>query len=275
MSSTDIATQTWALTGAAGMIGTTIRPGLAARVGALRLLDSKTVEPHAANEECRAVDLRDRAQVEAALAGAHGVVHLGGIADEADFYDLVDVNVIGTFHVLEAARRGGVTRVVNASSNRLTGFYETTTMVTTELPPRPDGFYGVSKVATEALGRLYADKFGLEVACLRIGSFEQTPQDERQLSTWLSPGDCLAAVLAAMTASPLSYAAFYAVSANTRRWWSLDEGRLLGFEPRDDAETYAPSIIGREPVDAARELRQRQSGAYTSPEYSLARQHLA
>jgi len=272
MTSIDTAGQTWALTGSAGVIGTSVRPGLAARVGMLRLLDTKAVELHAANEEYREVDLRDQAQVEAALAGVQGVVHLGGIADEADFYDLVEVNVVGTFHVFEAARRCGVARVVYASSNRATGFYETTAMLTTELPPRADGFYGVSKVAAEALGRLYADKFGIEVASLRIGSFEPAPRNERQLSTWLSPDDCLAAVLAAMTTSPLSYAAFYAVSANTRRWWSLDEGRVLGFEPRDDAETHAASIRGREPADAEPVLRQRQGGAYTSPEYSLARQ---
>jgi uronate dehydrogenase len=272
MSSTAIATQTWALTGAAGVIGTSVRPCLAARVGSLRLLDARAVEPRAANEEYRQIDLRDHAQVEDGLAGVQGVVHLGGMADEADFYDLVDVNVIGSFHVFEGARRAGVARVVYASSNRLTGFYETTAMLTTELPPRPDGFYGVSKVAAEALGRLYADKFGLEVACLRIGSFEQAPHDERQLSTWLSPGDCLAAVLAAMTTSPLSYAAFYAVSANTRRWWSLDEGRQVGFEPRDDAEAYAPSIIGRDPAGADPALPHRQGGAYTSPAYSLVRQ---
>ena len=102
-------------------------------------------------------------------------MHLGGLADEADFHDLAEVNVVGTFHVLEAARRAGVRRVVYASSNRVSGFYPTATRVDVGMPPRPDGLYAVSKVAGEALARLYADKFGLQVASIRVGSFEGAP----------------------------------------------------------------------------------------------------
>ena len=108
-----------------------------------------------------AADVADLEGLIELVAGRDGVVHLGGIADEADFHDLATVNVVGTYHVLEAARRAGVGRVVFASSNRLTGSYDTDTTVDPAMPPRPDGFYGVSKVAGEALCRLYADKFGL------------------------------------------------------------------------------------------------------------------
>jgi uronate dehydrogenase len=264
--------QVWALTGAAGAIASSIRPGIAAQVGTLRLLDIEAVAPSASNEECRAADLRDPSALEAALVGVHGVLHLGGVADEADFHDLSDVNIVGSFHLFEAARRCGLRRVVYASSNRLTGFYETATSLTADMPARPDGLYGVSKVAVEALGRLYADKFGLEVANLRIGSFEAAPRDVRQLSTWLSPGDCLRAFLAAMTTPSLEYATFYAVSANTRRWWSIEEGRALGYVPADDAEVYAPAILaGQPPLDTAA-VAGRQGGIYTTPGYTLERQ---
>lgn len=43
------------------------------------------------------------------------------------------------------------------------------------------------KAFGEALGRLYADKFGLEVVCIRIGSFLAEPTEARHLSTWLMP----------------------------------------------------------------------------------------
>jgi uronate dehydrogenase len=210
-------------------------------------------------------DLRDRQAMIDACAGAHGVLHLGGIADEARFDDLSEVNIVGTFNVLEAARLAGATRVVYASSNRLTGFYPRRTVVEPEMPPRPDGLYGASKVAGEALGRLYSDKFGLSFIAIRIGSFEEIPQDLRQLSTWLSPRDCAAAFLAAMQAPGVRYAAFYGVSANTRRFWDLDAGHRLGFDPVDNAEDHAADIDMPSPPSE----NSPQGGFYASPEFTL------
>jgi uronate dehydrogenase len=237
-----LAEQTWVLTGAGGRIASRLRGGLAERVARLRLSDLDTVSPRHPHEEFVVADLRDQAAVEAVVSGADGVLHLGGLSDEARFEDLAAVNIVGTFHVLEAARRRGVERVVLASSNHVTGFYPTTTTVEPSMPVRPDGLYGISKVADEALGRMYADKFGLRVASLRIGTFAPAPVDRRSLSTWLSPGDALAALLAVMTAPDLAYAALYVVSRNSRRWWDLEAGAALGFEPRDDAERHAEAV---------------------------------
>lgn len=261
--------QTWVLLGAGGDVGRSLRPELAARVGRLRLVDVTALEPAHPNEEAVIGDVRDQHALDVALRHANGVVHLGGLADEDDFHDLAEINIVGTYHVFEAARRAGARRVVYASSNRATGFYSTDTLLDASMPPRPDGLYGVSKVAGEALGRLYADKFGLEVAALRIGSFEPTPQDQRQLSTWLSPADCLAAFLAAMTAPELSYAVFYAVSRNTRRWWDLADGQALGFDPSDDAEDHAPRSS---PSATKTSGSVPQGGPYTTPAYTLDRQ---
>ncbi len=260
--------ETWVLTGGAGRIASRVRGELAALMRELRVVDVVPVRGDNRGEVATVADVRDQAAMEAVVRDAHGVLHLGGLSDEADFHDLVDINIIGTHHVLEAARRERVRRVVLASSNRLTGFYPRSVVVDPDMPPRPDGFYGVSKVATEALGRMYADKFGLEVACVRIGSFEEAPQDARQLSTWLSPDDCLAAFVAAMTTPGLTYTAFYAISRNSRRWWDLAAGSAIGFEPRDNAEDHARALpAGSVPADDG-----PQSGAYTSPEFTLERQ---
>ena len=89
--------------------------------------------------------------------------------------------------------------------------------------PRPDGLYGASKVFGEALGRMYADRFGLEVVCLRIGSFRPRPGERRELSTWLSHDDGVRLVQAALTADGVSFAIVYGASANTRAWWPPDE----------------------------------------------------
>ena len=260
-----LADQTWVLTGAAGRIGTSLRPSIAERVGRLRLVDRVPVTPEYEGEESRVADLRDRAGANEAIAGADGVVHLGAISDEAPFDDLCAVNILGTFNVVEAARLAGVTRFVYASSNRVTGFYPVSTVVGPEVPTHPDSLYAVSKVAAEALGSLYADKFDLSFVSVRIGSFEDAPRDRRHLSTWLSPRDCAAAFLAAMRAPGVTYAAFYAVSANTRGWWDLTPGYGLGFRPVDNAEDYVGTIN----ADAAQSPNDPQGGTNASPGATL------
>jgi uronate dehydrogenase len=259
-----LADQTWVLTGAAGSIGSTLREHLVGQVRRLRLVDVVPVAARSDREEAVVADLRDPDAIQAAVAGADGVLHLGGLADEASFRDLMEVNIAGTFNILEAARRTEVKRFVYASSNRVTGLYPVTAKVNPDMPPRPDGLYGVSKVAGEALGRMYAEKFGLSVIAVRIGSAEDSPQDERQLSTWLSPRDCQAAFLAAMQARDVRYATFYAVSHNDRCWWDLTAGRDLGYDPGDNAEQYTDALDAR-----AIPSQTRQGGAYASPAYTL------
>jgi uronate dehydrogenase len=141
--------------------------------------------------------------------------------------------MLGAYHVLKAARRQRVGRVVLASSNRVTGFYPVGQVVASDAPVRSDGFHGVSKVAVEALGRLYVDKFGLSVVCLRIGSFEDDPTEARYLATWLSARDGVGFIRAAITASDVRFVTAYAVSANTRRFWDTATGEQLGYVPVD------------------------------------------
>lgn len=257
----------WAMTGAAGSVGQHLRATLVDTFDELLLLDISTIEDPAAHERVITVDLRDLDALTAALAGVDGIIHLGGLADEADFHDLADVNIVGTYHLLEAARLNSVRRVVYASSNRATGFYPTGHVVTADDPYRPDGLYGVTKAATEALCRLYVDKFGLEIACLRIGSFEKTPTTPRELHTWLSPDDCTAAFRAAVEAQ-YTFTTFYAVSNNKHLWWDLESGASIGFTPRDNAESFADSIHG-DPIEP-------QGGVFATPEFTLTRQrHLS
>jgi uronate dehydrogenase len=102
----------------------------------------------------------------------------------------------------------------------------------------------VSKVFGEALGRYYVDRYGMQVACLRIGTFQDRPSHPRALSTWLSPADCARLVDACLRAPNLDFALVWGISANTRRTWSLAAGRALGYEPEDDAEVYAAEVDG-------------------------------
>ncbi|MFF8726516.1 NAD-dependent epimerase/dehydratase family protein [Streptomyces sp. NPDC015171] len=258
---------TLAVTGAAGNIGSVVRRALRGEVARLVLLDRVPVRAETENEEVHVVDLRDADAVESALAGADRVLHLGGVPDEAPLPQLLEANVLGTHHVLEAARRTGIGRVVLASSNRVTGFYPAGHRTAPHEPVRPDGLYGVSKAAVEALGRLYADKFGLSVICLRIGSFEDAPTERRHLATWLSPRDTVGHVRAALTAPPSTrFATVYAVSGNTRRFWELPDPAVLDYSPVDDAERHAGGVPGAdEPADPG----SPQAGPYALPEFTL------
>ena len=277
----------WAVTGAAGRIGVHLRSALHELGVELVSTDVVEVAPAGGAEKAVAsaqpsaperrevVDVADLEALTALFAGCDGVVHLGGLSDEADFHDLATVNVVGTYHVLEAARRAGVGRVVFASSNRLTGAYDTDTTVDVGMTPRPDGFYGVSKVAGEALCRLYSDKFGLSTVALRIGSYGAAPEDTRHLHTWLSRPDAVRAFVAAMT-TDVHVAVFYAVSANAEGWWDLAAGEAVGYHPQDDASATAegplpePTAEGVAPTEPGT-VAGPQGGPFASPAFSLDR----
>lgn len=248
-----------AITGAAGAIGSLLRARMRDDAEQLVLLDRVPLTAADERERVHTVDLTDRAAVANALEGVDAVVHMGGIADEAPLGDLLAANVVGTHNVLEAARLHGIRRVVLASSNRVGGFHPNGHVTTPEDSPRPDGLYGVSKVAVEALGRLYADKFGVSVVCLRIGSFEERPTTVRELSTWLSPDDCVGFVRAALHVEA-RFSTVYAVSANKRRFWALPPAAF--YAPVDDAETKA------EGIDGGLDPFAPQGGHYASAEYT-------
>lgn len=171
------------------------------------------------------------------------MVHLAGISTEADSASLLHANIDGTYQVFEAARRAGATRVLYASSNHVVGRREASAVLDGGAPVRPDSLYGVSKAFGEALGSCYADKHGMAVACLRLGSCFERPTELRHLATWLSPGDAVRLIDALLRAPGLHYATVNGISANTRAWWELDSARALGCEPRDDAERYATELL--------------------------------
>jgi len=163
------------ITGAAGAIGSTLREGLRGRFATLRLLDSVPLGDPRSGEELVTADVRDLAGITEAMDGVDATIHLAGLAYEDSFERIRDINMTGTYHVLEAARRQGCARVVFASSNHVTGFYPVGQPIGPGAAPRPDTFYGLSKVFGEDLGRLYVDRHGLQVVRLRIGTFARSP----------------------------------------------------------------------------------------------------
>ncbi len=243
------------VTGAAGSIGRVVTLGLCDLGHEVVGLDL-VPEPEGFTGDWHTVDCSDADAVMAAVAAQplDAVVHLAGIADERSLPEALTSHVITTAALLDAMVAHHVPRLVYASSNHAVGRTPRRELasepISVDALPRPDTFYGVAKVAAESLMHLYADRYALDTVACRIGSFLDEPATARALSTWLSPADCVRMVVAALTAPAPGHAVLYGISANTRAWWDLEPGRRLGYEPQDDAESFADRIPHRD-EDAA------------------------
>ncbi len=246
-----------AVTGAAGNVG---REAL----DALRDDHDVTALTHREHEdvESRVFDLQDEDEVRGELAGHDVVLHLAAASSpDTDWDTAVDVNIRGTRNVFAAAADGDVDRVVFASSNHATGTYnisdpsdpesmtpDDVRTIDPDDPPRPDSFYGVSKVAGEGLANYYADCHGVESVNLRIGwlmsreelrGTQDAPEEKAKFARamWLSPRDCRDAVAAAVESEiPENPLTVNAVSANDDRYLSLTHTlTTIGYAPRDNS----------------------------------------
>lgn len=232
------------ITGAAGRVGRTLRHGLHGVGFTFRSIDSQPIDDVLPDEEAITGDSADLALVEEAARDVAAVLHLAAIPTEAPWEAIRHSNIEGTYSVLEASRRAGVPRVVLASSVHASGFSRHVELLGVDEAPKPDTLYGVSKVFGESLGRMYADRYGMQIACVRIGAFQDRPTDEHHRAIWLSPADCVRLFHALLTSPDLGYAVCWGVSANGTGWLDLEPARRLGYEPRDDAEEFADTIAG-------------------------------
>lgn len=118
-------------------------------------------------------DIRDSVRLESELRGVDAVIHLAAagsvVKSVADPVTNFDVNVAGTFNVLNAARQAGVERVVQASTGgALIG--DATPPVSEESLPKPISPYGASKLAGEGYAHAFAQSYGLRTIALRFAN---------------------------------------------------------------------------------------------------------
>ncbi|MEP6790414.1 MAG: NAD(P)-dependent oxidoreductase [Ramlibacter sp.] len=230
------------LTGAAGILGKALRERLKANCTVLRLSDVRGVGDAAAGEEVILADLADASAVCRMVEGVNAIVHLGGVSVEGPLGPILQANILGACNLYEAARKHGVKRVVFASSNHVTGFYRQDQTITADDPPRPDGLYGLSKAFGEDLARLYFDRYGIETACVRIGSSFPEPQDRRMLATWLSFDDLHRLVTACLTTPVLGHSIIFGMSDNAVTWWDNSRARHIGYVPKDSSDVFRDAI---------------------------------
>jgi nucleoside-diphosphate-sugar epimerase len=132
--------------------------------------DPRRLEGLGAAVEAVSGDVTDPAAVDRAVAGAETVFHVAGTFREPDVSDdwYREVNVEAVRHVVEAARRHGVRRVVHTSTVGIHGSMDEGP-ATEESPVRPDGIYEETKAAGDALAlaEAAAASGGPEIVVLR------------------------------------------------------------------------------------------------------------
>ncbi len=227
------------VTGAAGRIGTALRPRLRAAGHDLVLFDEREPDdPVVAGERLISGSVGDPDALDAAMDGVDTVVHLAGIPTEDTWDDLIAVNLTGTKNVLERAAAAGVLRVVQASSIHAVGRVpepEAPGSVPGDRLPRPDTYYGLTKAAMELLGSLFADRYDMSIVSARIGAFGERPSSRRALLMWSSPDDLARLVEATVALRDPGHHVVWATSRNRGTPADHAAGERIGFVPLDDA----------------------------------------
>lgn len=231
------------LTGAAGRLGSYLREPLSKICDSLVSSDiAEDIGTLYPGETFVRADLADFDAIHALLEGADMVVHFGAIVDEAPFEELLGPNFIGAYNIWESASRHGVRRVVYASSIHAVGMYPKTEFIGTDVPHRPDTFYGLAKCFAEDLGRMYWEKRGLESVHLRILSCAQV-NNARALGSWLSYDDLIQLVQRAIDTPVTGFTVIYGVSNNDRAPVDNSAAAFLGYRPKDNAEQFAEQVL--------------------------------
>ncbi|MBO0700633.1 MAG: NAD(P)-dependent oxidoreductase [Zavarzinella sp.] len=201
--------------------------------------------------------LADGTRFDKIAAGARCIIHLaatpddaryprGPAPDDADNFEseLVPNNIVGTYRVMEAARKGGVPRVILASTGQVIfGQLQAGRIpVRGDTPPEPRYLYACTKVFLEALGRAYSREHGIEVMAVRLGWCPRPGQEEeiRQSDlgpdVYLSPADAGRFFVAAVTVANVPpFSILYATSRPAKRLlYDLSETtRVTGYVPQE------------------------------------------
>jgi uronate dehydrogenase len=257
------------LTGAAGGIGTWLRKLLPPVYPDLVLSDIREPKDLAPTEKFIRADIAKATEIEHACEGVEGIIHLGGRSGEAPWEAILEANIVGCYNVFEAARKAAVKRVVFATSNHAFGFYPRSTTIGTEVVPRPDSRYGVSKLFGEGLGAMYAYKHGIGVTSLRIGNVGERPLDQRRLAIWIRPDDLVQLIRIGLERPGLVYEVMYGVSDNQRSWYDNSHAGALGYRPQARSEDFAAEVLAAEPTSGKHPAAEfYQGGTFCAEEYS-------
>lgn len=260
------------LTGASGSIAGQLLPALR-KAYDLTLVDVVSHDRTGSEvDDVRVCDLlqEDPTSFAELCQGVDTIVHTGYVRPAGEpTYAAERQNVDLMNRVYETALASGVRRVVSASTNQASKWYEKPyyagllDRVSPDDYPRPDSFYGWAKVAYESLGFLYASGSvgrALEVVQIRVvvprevdaANFADRPREQyfRDIAGYISPRDMQQLFLKSIDTVDIKdrfgvpFQIFYGVSNNARTFWSITNAReVIDYQPVDDSEvTFAHDI---------------------------------
>jgi len=220
------------VTGAAGRVGSAVARGLMER-HEVRGHDRVEMPDL---EDTVVSDLTDFEAMQAAAEGMDAVAHIGGLPGGNEWQPIHDSNILGVYHVFEAARLSGVKRVAFASRAGVLGRYPRSITRTADMVPTPVGHYTVSKVFAEALAYSYAHQYEMGFVSVRIGNFNPE-RDQPEHPHHLSHGDCVRVFEQALTHPGVKYEVVFGVSGSNWPLYDMEHGeRAIGYVPQDYAE---------------------------------------
>jgi len=262
------------VTGATGSLGSALRHHLNPD-HRLRLF-ARTAAPNPTpNETVLTGDMGDRDAVEEAVRGVDAILHLACRHGETvSFEDTLDANYRGTVFLMEAALRHGVRNVVYASSNHGWGLYPRShAPLSDTAPPRPDGWYGISKIWTEAVLAFYGEAHGITATSLRIGNCSAEVADERRTHMWISFRDLAQLVRLSLARTDPGHRAVFATADCAAPFFDNSGAKALGFVTTDRPEDHLsdPSIAGLAPEGSVFGLAMGGSYAATNFKADIAR----
>jgi hypothetical protein len=265
------------LTGASGYVAQRMFPELSARWDLVPIDVRPTTRDGKPVPGIIVADLTnpDRNTYRQHFKGADAVIHCGFVSaprlDATTWQENSDAkfwaehtNVALAYNVHRTALEEGVRRVVVCSSNHAADYYERLIwagkmeMVTPDMPPRSDNWYGWAKAAYELLGFVFAtgkvEGKKQDVVEWRIGG----PRDDadlgevkagdlkvmhRGLGAYFSKRDQVQEAIRMVEAENIAdehgvpFLIVYGISGNTHRFWSIANARAkIGYEPQDDSQ---------------------------------------
>lgn len=252
------------MTGAAGRIGSDLRPHLRDRFD-LVLHDRAEIDEVREGESAVRGDLADASAVRSAVRGVDAVLHLAVVhGTDLRFDDSIDANFRGTMHLLDAVRAERVPRFVYASSHHVHGLHPRAEFAGDDAAYAPDAVYGLGKSFGELASTSYALRYGIRTLIVRIGNADATVRDDRTLRLWTSARD-LAQLIAIGVENPeVVCDVVYGVSICPAPLYRNRCAHLLGYRPVDRAEdNLDPEFL---PYDAMADRLGRDwvGGAYVA-----------
>jgi uronate dehydrogenase len=235
------------VTGAAGRVGTAVRPFLRERFG-LRLHDRVPTPDPSGDEGVVVGDLAKRADVREAVAGVDAVLHLACVHGlDLRFDDALDANFRATVHLLDEARLAGVARFVYASSHHVHGLHPLERFPGDSADYAPDAYYGLGKAFGELTCATFARRYDLRTAIVRIGNADPHVADARSQRLWTSARDLAQLFTLCLTHPDVRHEVVYGVSNVARPIYPNERARELGYRPVDHADDHlAPTFLAYE-----------------------------